>query len=143
MRDAAIPVMATTARVMLDMDNAQESQTQGARDLPCHAHRLEALGGNPGLCGRRADLRWLMLGWQADSVTGPAATQIAGFGRAVLVLTTGFPALARAKTDGQWGWHREKVGLRREKQGSGSQPGLVVGDTYQGRVRAAAAVRAI
>ena len=46
----------------------------------------------------------LLLRWQPNGGTGPGALQIAAWGAAVLMLTGGFIALARMKTDGQWGW---------------------------------------
>ncbi len=46
----------------------------------------------------------ILLKWQPNGGTGPGALQIAVWGAVVLMLTAGFVALARAKTDGQWGW---------------------------------------
>jgi len=43
-------------------------------------------------------------GWQPDGGTPPNVSQIAVWGFVVTVLTGGFVWLARAKTDGQWGW---------------------------------------
>jgi hypothetical protein len=43
-------------------------------------------------------------GWQPDRGTAPSVSQIAAWGLVVAVLTGGFVWLARAKTDGQWGW---------------------------------------
>ncbi len=43
-------------------------------------------------------------GWEPESGTAPSAWQIAAWALVVAVLTLGFVWLARAKTDGQWGW---------------------------------------
>ena len=46
----------------------------------------------------------LFLAWQPNPGTGPGALQISAWALTVLMLTAGFVGLARAKTDGQWGW---------------------------------------
>jgi len=46
----------------------------------------------------------VLLGWQPGGGTAPAAWQIGAWILAVLLLTGGFIGLARAKSDGQWGW---------------------------------------
>jgi hypothetical protein len=43
-------------------------------------------------------------GWQLDGGTPPSVLQIGAWLLAVAVLAVGFVRLARAKTDGQWGW---------------------------------------
>ena len=43
-------------------------------------------------------------GWQLNGGTQPGVWQIAAWLLAVAVLADGFVLLARAKTDGQWGW---------------------------------------
>jgi hypothetical protein len=43
-------------------------------------------------------------GWQPDSGTPPSTWQIAAWAVVTAILTGGFVWLARAKTDGQWGW---------------------------------------
>jgi hypothetical protein len=43
-------------------------------------------------------------GWQPESGTPHNAWQITAWALVVAVLTVGFVWLARAKTDGQWGW---------------------------------------
>jgi hypothetical protein len=43
-------------------------------------------------------------GWQPDRGTPPSVSQIAVWLLTVAVLAGGFVSLARAKTDGQWGW---------------------------------------
>jgi len=52
----------------------------------------------------------LLFPWQPDVGTSPTIWQIAAWAFTVLVLTIGFIGLARAKTDGQWGWRWGKVG---------------------------------
>ncbi len=49
-------------------------------------------------------LSLLLLPLQQNPGTQPASWQIAAWGLIVLALTAGFIGLARAKTDGQWGW---------------------------------------
>ena len=46
----------------------------------------------------------LGFGWQPNGGTPPSTWQIAAWLLAVAILTGGFVRLARAKTDGQWGW---------------------------------------
>ena len=42
--------------------------------------------------------------WQPDHGSPPSFWQIAVWLLAIAILTGGFVRLARAKTDGQWGW---------------------------------------
>ena len=46
----------------------------------------------------------LLLGLELNPGTGPSFWQIAVWALLVAALTGGFVWLARAKTDGQWGW---------------------------------------
>jgi hypothetical protein len=46
----------------------------------------------------------LLLPLQPNWASGPPAWQILGWVLVVAALTIGFVWLARAKTDGQWGW---------------------------------------
>jgi hypothetical protein len=46
----------------------------------------------------------LLLPSQPNWASGPAAWQILSWVLGVAALTMGFVCLARAKTDGQWGW---------------------------------------
>jgi len=46
----------------------------------------------------------LLLASQQNQPSAPSALQIAVWALLVAVLTAGFVALARAKTDGQWAW---------------------------------------
>ena len=46
----------------------------------------------------------VVFGWQPNPGTAPSSWQIAAWLLAVAVLAGGFVLLARAKTDGQWGW---------------------------------------
>jgi hypothetical protein len=47
---------------------------------------------------------YLLLAWQPSSGTGPGALRNGVWAVANSMLTVGFIVLARAKTDGQWGW---------------------------------------
>jgi len=46
----------------------------------------------------------VVLAWQANPLTGPTGWQIAAWLLVSVVLAAVFIWLARAKTDGQWGW---------------------------------------
>lgn len=46
----------------------------------------------------------VIFGWQPDRGTPPSIWQIVAWLVGVAVLSGGFVWLARAKTDGQWGW---------------------------------------
>jgi hypothetical protein len=46
----------------------------------------------------------VLLAWQSNAGSGPGALRIAVWALAFSMLTLGFIGLARAKTDGQWGW---------------------------------------
>lgn len=47
---------------------------------------------------------YLLLAWEPAGGIGPSATRIAVWALAIPMLSVAFIALARSKTDGQWGW---------------------------------------
>jgi hypothetical protein len=49
-------------------------------------------------------LSHLLLAWEPGPGSGSGAVRIAVWALASAVLTVAFVGLARAKTDGQWGW---------------------------------------
>jgi hypothetical protein len=47
---------------------------------------------------------YLLLAWEPAGGIGPGGSRIAVWALAIPMLSVGFIALARSKTDGQWGW---------------------------------------